>query len=217
MFFLYLASNISLRGLPLEHTTVGRALKALGYRTLSAHPHHHAQDEPAIMDLKKLSDCRRDRQAKLLNRLGLSVRRDLPESRQGGRPRAAVLHHHGRDECAPGRDRLRLSLRRPIPSHSRQGRLLFHHIAWSRSTRYGNPRRISCHCCRGGKPAKPSGRHRSHSRQGPALADQLAEGAGPVVLINAWRRPRGLSSQSPRVYEDHGLLQGDLTRHEREI
>ena len=37
----------------LDETTVGRALKALGYRKLSARPHHHAQDEHAIADFKK--------------------------------------------------------------------------------------------------------------------------------------------------------------------
>ena len=35
-------------GLTLDETTVGRALKALGYRKLSARPHHHTQDEHAI-------------------------------------------------------------------------------------------------------------------------------------------------------------------------
>ena len=42
-------------GLTLDETTVGRALKALGYRKLSARPRHHAQDEHAIADFKKTS------------------------------------------------------------------------------------------------------------------------------------------------------------------
>lgn len=42
-------------GLTLDETTVGRALKALGFRKLSARPRHHAQDEQAISDFKKAS------------------------------------------------------------------------------------------------------------------------------------------------------------------
>lgn len=42
-------------GVSLDETTVGRALKGLGYRKLSARPRHHAQDEHAIADFKKAS------------------------------------------------------------------------------------------------------------------------------------------------------------------
>lgn len=42
-------------GVTLDETTVGRALRALGYRKLSARPRHHAQDEYAIADFKKAS------------------------------------------------------------------------------------------------------------------------------------------------------------------
>ena len=45
-------------GVALDETTVGRALKALGYRKLSARPRHHAQDEHAIEDFKKVSPPR---------------------------------------------------------------------------------------------------------------------------------------------------------------
>lgn len=40
-------------GVALDETTIGRALKGLGYRKLSARPRHHAQDEHAIADFKK--------------------------------------------------------------------------------------------------------------------------------------------------------------------
>ena len=40
-------------GVSLDETTIGRALKALGYAKLSARPRHHAQDEHAIGDFKK--------------------------------------------------------------------------------------------------------------------------------------------------------------------
>ncbi len=42
-------------GVTLEETTVSRALKALGYRKLSARPRHHAQENDAIADFKKAS------------------------------------------------------------------------------------------------------------------------------------------------------------------
>ena len=42
-------------GISLHETTVGRELKALGYRKLSARPRHHAQNEYAIADFKKTS------------------------------------------------------------------------------------------------------------------------------------------------------------------
>ncbi len=41
-------------GISLDETTVGRALKALGFRKISARPRHHAQNEFAIEDLKKV-------------------------------------------------------------------------------------------------------------------------------------------------------------------
>jgi transposase len=40
-------------GISLSETTVGRELKALGYRKISARPRHYAQNELAIDDFKK--------------------------------------------------------------------------------------------------------------------------------------------------------------------
>ena len=40
-------------GISLDETTVGRALKELGFRKLSARPRHHAQNELVIEDFKK--------------------------------------------------------------------------------------------------------------------------------------------------------------------
>ena len=45
-------------GVTLDEATVGRALKALGDRSLSARPRHPAQDEHAIEDLKEVSQPR---------------------------------------------------------------------------------------------------------------------------------------------------------------
>jgi transposase len=42
-------------GLTLDETTVGRELRALGFRKLSARPRHRAQNEFAIEDFKKAS------------------------------------------------------------------------------------------------------------------------------------------------------------------
>jgi transposase len=39
----------------LDETTVGRELRQLGFRKLSARPRHHAQNEAALEDFKKLS------------------------------------------------------------------------------------------------------------------------------------------------------------------
>ncbi len=39
----------------LDETTVGRELKALGFRKISARPRHYAQNELAIEDFKKVS------------------------------------------------------------------------------------------------------------------------------------------------------------------
>jgi transposase len=39
----------------LDETTVGRALKDMGYRKLSARPRHHAQDPEALVTFKKTS------------------------------------------------------------------------------------------------------------------------------------------------------------------
>jgi transposase len=41
-------------GISLEETTVSRALKDLGFRKLSARPRHHAQNEFAMEDFKKV-------------------------------------------------------------------------------------------------------------------------------------------------------------------
>ena len=40
-------------GISVSEATVGRALRALGYRKISARPRHYAQDELAIVDFKK--------------------------------------------------------------------------------------------------------------------------------------------------------------------
>jgi transposase len=42
-------------GIALDETTVGRTLRALGYRKLSARPRHHAQNALALEDFKKPS------------------------------------------------------------------------------------------------------------------------------------------------------------------
>lgn len=42
-------------GVTLDETTVGRELKAMGYRKLSARPRHHAQNEHAVEAFKKTS------------------------------------------------------------------------------------------------------------------------------------------------------------------
>ena len=40
-------------GISLDETTLGRGLKALGFRKLSARPRHHAQNGDAVEDFKK--------------------------------------------------------------------------------------------------------------------------------------------------------------------
>ena len=42
-------------GITLDETTVGRTLKTMGYRKLSARPRHYAQNELALADFKKPS------------------------------------------------------------------------------------------------------------------------------------------------------------------
>jgi transposase len=42
-------------GVMLDETTVGRTLRAMGYRKLSARPRHYAQNELALEDFKKPS------------------------------------------------------------------------------------------------------------------------------------------------------------------
>ena len=42
-------------GISLDETTVGRELRTLGYRRLSARPQHHAQNEAALEAFKKAS------------------------------------------------------------------------------------------------------------------------------------------------------------------
>ncbi len=48
----------------LDETTVGRELKALGFRKISARPRHYAQNELAIDDFKKASPPNWKRSAK---------------------------------------------------------------------------------------------------------------------------------------------------------
>lgn len=45
-------------GVTLDETTVGRTLRAMGYRKLSARPRHYAQNELALEDFKKPSRTR---------------------------------------------------------------------------------------------------------------------------------------------------------------
>ena len=45
-------------GIVLDETTVGRTLKTMGYRKLSARPRHYAQNEFALEDFKKPSRTR---------------------------------------------------------------------------------------------------------------------------------------------------------------
>jgi transposase len=42
-------------GVSLDETTVGRMLKAMGFRKLSARPRHYAQNELAVDAFKKTS------------------------------------------------------------------------------------------------------------------------------------------------------------------
>lgn len=51
-------------GITLDETTVGRTLKAMGYRKLSARPRHYAQNGPALEDFKKPSRTRWRRSAR---------------------------------------------------------------------------------------------------------------------------------------------------------
>jgi transposase len=52
----------------LDETTVGRELKAMGYRKLSARPRHYAQNEFAVETFKKTSRPRSRRSASVSNR-----------------------------------------------------------------------------------------------------------------------------------------------------
>lgn len=55
-------------GLSVSRQTLGRELRGMGYRKLSARPHHHRQDKDAMEDFKKIP-CPRGR-----DRSGASVR-----------------------------------------------------------------------------------------------------------------------------------------------
>ncbi|NWG91445.1 MAG: winged helix-turn-helix domain-containing protein [Parvularculaceae bacterium] len=46
-------------GVSLDETTVGRELKAMGFRKLSARPRHHARNELAVAAFKETSPPRR--------------------------------------------------------------------------------------------------------------------------------------------------------------
>jgi hypothetical protein len=50
----------------VSETTLGRELRALGYRKLSARPRHHARSDPAVAAFKKTSPrvWRRSRRTK---------------------------------------------------------------------------------------------------------------------------------------------------------
>jgi transposase len=55
-------------GVSLDETTVGRELRAMGFRKLSARPRHHAQNEFAVEAFKKTSRPRSKRSASVSNR-----------------------------------------------------------------------------------------------------------------------------------------------------
>ena len=52
----------------LDETTVGRELKAMGFRKLSARPRHHAQNEFAVEAFKKTSRPKSKRSVSVSNR-----------------------------------------------------------------------------------------------------------------------------------------------------
>lgn len=56
-------------GISLDETTVGRELKTMGYRKLSARPRHHAQNEHAVEAFKKTSPPSWRRSARASGRL----------------------------------------------------------------------------------------------------------------------------------------------------
>jgi transposase len=55
-------------GVSLDETTVGRYLKAMGFRKLTARPRHYAQNEFAVEAFKKTSAPRWRRSARASNR-----------------------------------------------------------------------------------------------------------------------------------------------------
>lgn len=68
-------------GVSLHEASVGRMLKAMGFRKLTARPRHHAQNEHALEDFKKHSRTRWRRSARRS--------RPAPRSSSGGRMRRA--------------------------------------------------------------------------------------------------------------------------------
>jgi len=68
-------------GVSLDETTVGRHLKAMGYRKLTARPRHHAQNEFAVEAFKKTSP----RKSKPSGRASSRV----PKSKSGSRTKLA--------------------------------------------------------------------------------------------------------------------------------
>lgn len=42
-------------GVSMDESTVGKTVRALGFRKISARPRHHAQDDMAVEDFKKVS------------------------------------------------------------------------------------------------------------------------------------------------------------------
>jgi transposase len=55
-------------GVSLDETTVGRYLKAMGFRKLTARPRHYAQNEFAVEAFKKTSSPRWRRSARASSR-----------------------------------------------------------------------------------------------------------------------------------------------------
>jgi len=68
-------------GVTLDETTLGRTLRAMGFRKLSARPRHYAQNELALEDFKKPSRPRWRRSAR--------NSRPAPRSSSGGRMKRA--------------------------------------------------------------------------------------------------------------------------------
>jgi transposase len=68
-------------GVTLDETTLGRTLRAMGFRKLSARPRHYAQNELALEDFKKPSRPRWRRSAR--------HSRPAPRSSSGGRMKRA--------------------------------------------------------------------------------------------------------------------------------
>ncbi len=109
----------------LSETTLGRELRTLGYRRLSARPRHHEKSEAAVAAFKKASPrvWRRSqrRPAASRSRSGLPMRRGLARrTRSRGVGPSAAPAHPPRAICAPP----------PLPSSGRSVRRRAREPAW---------------------------------------------------------------------------------------